>query len=275
MIEELLVFTQKAGKIILKQRNNIKPLKHKDNTVESVVTQTDETISDLFEKFIKKQFSNLDYIIIDEEKISKYGKDIFKYVENSDYQFVIDPIDGTLQYANGHPLYGLSIGVFKKAQPLMGIIYLPEINELIYCDDRKAYYVQKAFTKKEQKNEIKKQNKSSSSIIFGHTWIWDLTDEFSIQNTVLIDYYSAVSQCLYTLVGKAKGYAMYLHLWDIAGAIPIAEKVGMKIFEYGSEKIYNKISPFYFTTEMWTKKPCILCHQEDYKNIHSIIKSKI
>ena len=275
MIEELLAFTQKAGKIILKQRNNIKPLKHKDNTVESVVTQTDETISDLFEKFIKKQFSNLDYIIIDEEKISKYGKDVFKYVEKSDYQFVIDPIDGTIQYANGHSLYGLTIGVYKKGKPMLGIIYLPEINELIYCDEQKAYYVQKAFTKKEQKNEIKKQNKSSSSIIFGHTWIWDLTDEFSIQNTVLIDYYSAVSQCLYTLVGKAKGYAMYLHLWDVAGAIPIAEKVGMKIFEYGSEKTYNKISPLCFTTEMWTRKPCILCHQADYKNICSIIKSKI
>ena len=45
MIEELLAFTQKAGKIILKQRNNIKPLKHKDNTVESVVTTVLESHS--------------------------------------------------------------------------------------------------------------------------------------------------------------------------------------------------------------------------------------
>jgi len=275
MIEELLIFTKKTKKIFLSQKTKVQPVTQKDKTIESLVTQTDVAISDLFEKFIKKHFSHLNYIILDEEKISKYGKDIFKHIEKSEYQFVIDPIDGTIQYANGHSLYGLTIGIYKNTKPMFGIIYLPELDELIYCDERKAYHVQNAFTKQERTTEIKKCKQARCSMIFGHAWIWSLTDEFSIQRAVFIDYYSAVSQCFYTLLGKAKGYAMYLHLWDIAGAIPIAQKLGIKVFEYGNDTIYDKISSLYFTPDMWTKKPCILCHPEDYQEIRSMLKPKI
>ncbi|MBQ8464470.1 MAG: inositol monophosphatase family protein [Alphaproteobacteria bacterium] len=275
MIEELLKFTKKSGILLKKQEQKTTLLGKKDNTVESVVTQADVAVSNLFEKFVKKTFSHLNYMIIDEEKMSKFGDKIFEYIKTTEYQFVIDPIDGTLQYANHHPFYGITIGVYHKARPLMGIIYLPRVQELVYCDERKAYYMHNAFARNQWKEEIKAGQITTSPIIFGHSWLWKQTKEFSIKKNVLIDYYSAVSQSLYTLTGQAKAYAMNLHLWDIAGAMPIAEKVGMKIFQYEGNVVYDHISDKFFDLNMWTRKPCILCNLRDLEEIRAIMAPKL
>ena len=70
MIDILLKFAKKTGNILRKNRNNISVLGNKDASVLSLVTQADIQISTLFEKMVKDNFSNLDYIIIDEETIS-------------------------------------------------------------------------------------------------------------------------------------------------------------------------------------------------------------
>ncbi len=274
MIEKLLDFAKKSGKIIKNNSKNIEKICNKDDSQASIVTKTDIRISDLFTKTIKTHFSHLNHIIIDEEKISQYGDNIFDAVKNSEFQFVIDPIDGTIQYANNHPLCGISIGVYKNARPYMGIIYLPILNELIYFDSDKAYKVQNAFLRNQTKEEILPKSSSSNPIIFAHNWAWNVTEKFSFDKGLLFNYFSAVSQSYYALTGQAKAYCMHLKLWDIAGTIPIASYLGMKIFEYGSSKIYDEISDKYFTANMHTKKHCVLCYPADYDAICEILEPR-
>lgn len=274
MIDILLKFAKKAGQEIKKNTKNIEKICNKDDSLASIVTKTDIMISDLFTKTIEKNFSNLNYMIIDEEKISKYGNSVFDVVKKTEYQFVIDPIDGTIQYANQHPLYGISIGVYKNAKPYMGILYLPELSKLIYFDSKKAYKLHNAFKKNQIKYEILPQNSSQNPIIFAHNWAWEVTENFSFDKGLLFNYFSAVSQSYYTLTGQAKAYCLHLRLWDIAGTIPIAYYLGMKIFEYGSSKIYDEISDQYFTSDLHTQKHCVLCYPADYKNICEIVKPK-
>ena len=275
MINILLDFTQKVGHKLRLMQQNVENICNKDTSVESLVTKADVYVSDFFEKVIKKHFSHLNYMIIDEEKISRYGKDIFEKINNTEYQFVIDPIDGTLQYANNHPLYGISIGVYKNTKPLLGILYLPKLNEMAYFDGQKAYWVQNCFKKKEVKIELFPKEKSDSSIVFGHSWLWELTSEFSVQKAVFLDYYSAVSQSFYPLIGKGKAYCMSLKLWDIAGTIPLANYLGMKIYEYGTDKTYDRISPEFFNTDMKTKNKCVMCYPADYKELCGWLKPKM
>ena len=75
MIDILLKFTQKAGRKLKSMRKNVKTMGNKDSSVSSLVTQADVYISDIFAKTVKKHFSHLSYMIIDEEKITNYGKD--------------------------------------------------------------------------------------------------------------------------------------------------------------------------------------------------------
>ena len=274
MIDILLNFANIAGQYLKQQRKNIKPILNKDTSVESLVTKSDLFVSDLFEKVIEDNFLKLNHIIIDEEKTTGYGNKVFDKINSSEYQFVIDPIDGTIQYASGHPLYGISIGVYKNAKPYMGLIYLPDLDELTYFDGVKAYLVQNAFSQAEKRTEILPGVKSSSPIIFGHPWLWNLSSDFSTSKALFIDYFSAVSQSFYTITGKAKAYCMNLKLWDIAGTIPITDYLGMKIYNYENNKICNQISEEFFDTNMSTKGSYILCYPEDYEKIKSLVIPK-
>ncbi len=274
MIDILLEFTKSAGEYLKEQQKTIKPLLNKDSSVCSVVTQADLHVSDLFEKTLQENFSDLNYIIIDEEKISKYGDDIFEKINQSEYQFVIDPVDGTIQYANGHALYGITVGVYKNTKPLIGIIYMPKMNELLYFDGHQAYHVENPFTDSEIKTELLPQTQSYSPIAFANQFIWNINNDLSLSNTAFFNYFSAVSQCFYTLIGKSKALCMKTCLWDIAGTIPIANYLGLKIFEYGSKKICDSISPECFNTNMSIKNPCIMCYPNNYDEIAKLVTPK-
>lgn len=274
MIDVLLEFTRQAGNIMCASQQKAQTIKAKDASVCSIVTKTDILVSEMFAKTIASNFADLNYMIIDEETISQYGDKIFDKINSTEYQFVIDPIDGTIQYANGHPLYGITIGVYQNKKPLVGLIYLPKTRELLYFDSKKCFFVENAFSNNEQKNQLLPHTKTSSPIIFGHYWLWKLTDRFSLSDTLLLNYFSAVSQSMYTLIGRAKAYALSLHLWDIAGVLPIANYLGYKILEYGTKKSYDSISDEFFTINMDTKNPCILCYPEEFDKICSIVEPR-
>lgn len=85
------------------------------------------------EKFIidKLNISYPDYKIVSEEFNS----------ENtwSEKFFTIDPIDGTINFANRLPLWGIQVACVENGKTVASVIYLPKLNELYVADDEKAY----------------------------------------------------------------------------------------------------------------------------------------
>ncbi|WP_053363468.1 inositol monophosphatase family protein [Bacillus sp. FJAT-27251] len=51
----------------------------------------------------------------------------------SDFEWVIDPIDGTINYSMGVPLYGVSIALTYKNEPVVAVISLPGLNEVYWA----------------------------------------------------------------------------------------------------------------------------------------------
>ncbi|MCP3763500.1 inositol monophosphatase [Domibacillus sp. A3M-37] len=52
---------------------------------------------------------------------------------DSNYKWVIDPIDGTINYSIGVPQYGVSIALTYKGDPIVGVIDLPGLNETYWA----------------------------------------------------------------------------------------------------------------------------------------------
>lgn len=50
-----------------------------------------------------------------------------------DYQWVIDPIDGTKSFVHGVPLYSTLVGLQIKGKPAVGVIYLPATNDIVFA----------------------------------------------------------------------------------------------------------------------------------------------
>ena len=60
--------------------------------------------------------------------------------KDSLYTWIIDPLDGTNNYANGYPLYCVSIALEYKNEIILGVVFVPELNQLFWAaKDQGAY----------------------------------------------------------------------------------------------------------------------------------------
>jgi myo-inositol-1(or 4)-monophosphatase len=95
-----------------------------------VLTQTDLEIGSRIIEAIEKEYPT--HNIIDEEAgVLDKG---------SAYTWVVDPIDGTSNFANGIPTYGLMIGLLREATPIASGIALPAFNEHYLAEKNKGAY---------------------------------------------------------------------------------------------------------------------------------------
>ena len=75
-----------------------------------LVTETDLLSEKVIKSTIRSEFD--DHSIMAEES----GKELTQ----SDYLWIIDPLDGTTNFVHGYPSYGISIGLLPKRKPLLG-----------------------------------------------------------------------------------------------------------------------------------------------------------
>lgn len=94
-----------------------------------LVTNLDEKIEEFLIGEIKKEYPTFD--IVSEEK--NFEKKVTKNC------FIIDPIDGTINFANNLPLWGIQICCYSGGKPVAAVINMPRINEFYSADEGGAY----------------------------------------------------------------------------------------------------------------------------------------
>ncbi len=79
------------------------------------------------ERFLRRQIDHTfpDDAILGEEELEKPG--------TSGRRWILDPIDGTYSFVHGVPLYAVLIGLEVDAEPLLGVVNLPALNETVYA----------------------------------------------------------------------------------------------------------------------------------------------
>lgn len=116
-------------------------IKGEDNN--QVLTETDLEIGKLLVEKVKQTYP--DYNIIDEEA--------GVVDNNSNFTWVIDPIDGTSNFASGVPTYGIMMGLLENETPIAGGFMIPPTNELYLAEKGKGTYLneKRIFVTKETK----------------------------------------------------------------------------------------------------------------------------
>ena len=94
-----------------------------------LVTNLDLEIEKFLISEIKKEYPNFD--IVSEEYNTNN--------QITDNCFIIDPIDGTINFANNLPLWGIQVACVKDGKTIASVISLPRINEFYYADETGAY----------------------------------------------------------------------------------------------------------------------------------------
>ena len=120
---------KEAGKILMRHYGRVKMAreKFKDNWVTNADLESERMIITA----IQKKYPS--HSILSEEK--------GKLDKKSDYKWIIDPLDGTHNYLQGLPIFGVSIGLEYRKEVILGVIYLPVYGWLFTVEKGKGAFL--------------------------------------------------------------------------------------------------------------------------------------
>lgn len=112
MINDLIKISREAGDIVKESFNKNIKISYKSNE-KDLVTEVDSLSEKHITDFIKSKYPS--HGILAEESGS--------IKEGEEYLWVIDPLDGTVNFAHGLPVFSISIGLRKNKQTIAGVVY--------------------------------------------------------------------------------------------------------------------------------------------------------
>ena len=144
LIDDLRDLSWEVSEILLYYANSIKNseqkkdfLKNKNN--DDPVTLADLEVNDLIIKRINEKYENFNWEILSEENFKINPQ----YLDNAEWLWVLDPLDGTKDFIQGTGNYAMHLALNYKKKPYIGVVLIPEKDELwishaekIWCEKR-------------------------------------------------------------------------------------------------------------------------------------------
>ena len=218
---------KKSGKMILKMQSWAGST---TKGVNDVVTAADYASEKLITDAIIKHFPEDG--IIAEEGSNRESK--------SGYTWVIDPLDGTLNYSRGLFMYGVSVGYLYESKPAGGAVYFPKFNELFVAEKGKGAYL--------NGKQIHVSENGVGNLTTGldcsnrHLEYRDL--HFSVHNILVKNSFMvaklmcSVAGICYTACGRYDAYmCLDTYLWDISPSGLILEEAGGRVSKLNGQPV--------------------------------------
>ena len=132
LIDDLITLSWEVSEILfyysqmLKDSNDkINILKNDNN--DDPVTLADLKVNELIIKRINEKYSGINWDILSEENVKV---DFSNFDKNVEWLWVIDPLDGTKDFIQGTNNYAMHLALNYKGKPLIGVVLIPEKDEL-------------------------------------------------------------------------------------------------------------------------------------------------
>lgn len=160
----------------------------------------------------------------------------------SGYQWIFDPIDGTKSFVCGVPLYGTMVAVMKDAQPLIGVINMPALNELVYASVGGGAWLSVGGAPPTAAKVSTVGNLADAVTVFTGPEVWRQArrwPEFErlCNASRLSRGWSDCYGCVLVATGRADIWAEpVVSLWDVAAAVPIIEEAGGRYTDFDARR---------------------------------------
>jgi len=223
--------SEKASKVLIRDFGELEKLQVSKKGPKDFVTNADIKAEKIIIEELKKARPN--YSIISEENGIEKNKD-------KSNTWIIDPIDGTINFLHGIPHFAISIALQFNNEIVSGLIFDPIKNELFYAEKNNG-----AFFNNQRIRVSKKNNINECLFAIG-----------KIKNEPDLIYRRSGCAALdmaYVASGRYDGYFQNnLNLWDIAAGIIIIKEAGGIINDIDLNNIGN-IKVLASSTEINTK----------------------
>ena len=203
--------SDKASKILIRDFGEIEKLQVSKKGPSDFVTNADLKTEKIIIEELKKAKPN--YSIISEENGIENNKD-------EDNTWIIDPIDGTINFLHGIPHFAISIALKSKNEIVSGLIFDPIKNEMFYAEKNNG-----AFFNNQRIRVSKKNDLNNCLFVTGGKIKKELDLPYRKSGCAALDM-------AYVASGRYDGYFQKdLNLWDIAAGIVLVKEAGGLINE--------------------------------------------
>lgn len=220
-LEIAIEASKEAGQIMLERRGHPGKIDYKGRI--NLVTEVDLLCEKKIIEIIKDNFP--DHSILAEEGGGT--------TTNSDYKWIIDPIDGTTNFAHDFPLYCSSIALEIKGEVLIGVVYVPVLDELFTAQKEKGAFLNN------KKIQVSKSNTLRESML-ATGFAYDV-HETDMDNVIHFKNFlkqaravrrpgSAAIDLCYVAAGRFDGFWEFnLYPWDVAAGVLLIQEAGGKV----------------------------------------------
>ncbi len=230
MINDLINIAKEAGEIINEGFGKARKVEFKTNET-NLVTEIDKAAEKLITDFIKKKFPSHG-ILAEESGEMKSG---------ADYLWVIDPLDGTTNFAHGLPVFSVSIALQKNDVTIAGVVY-DVINKIAYSTEKGSGAFANDAKMNVSKNDILRRSVLASGFPYNVIENPDNLLEKFTEMTKLVRGIrrlgSAAMDLAYTAKGVFDGYwELNLNPWDICAGMLLVEEAGGVVSDFYNNPI--------------------------------------
>ena len=234
MLKTTLINAVKAGAAELSRFFNKSFVVSNKEGINNLVTEADHASEKAILDVIKKEFPG-HYILSEEAG---------EIIQDSSYKWIIDPIDGTVNFAHSIPLCCVSIGVEYNGEIVLASVYNPIMNELFFAEKGKGS------TLNDKPIRVsKKQNVLNACLVTGFPYTYldvpngplQIFEKLIRKGIPVRRLGSAATDLCWVAAGRFDGfYEHKLQPWDSAGGYLIVEEAGGKVTDFKG----NKFSPY-------------------------------
>ena len=223
MLKQTLLNAAKAGGDVMTSFfNGTFAISNKEG-INNLVTEADYAAEKAIFEVIKKEYPD-HYLLSEEAGILE---------TTSNYKWIIDPIDGTINFAHGIPICAVSIGVEKDGVMVAGVVYSPALNELFVAERGGGAWLN------DKQLHISKETELVKSCLvtgFPYTYLDDPNgplecfERFIRKGVPVRRLGSAALDLCWVAAGRFDGfYEHKLQPWDSAAGFLMVEEAGGKV----------------------------------------------
>ena len=231
MINIAVRAARQAGSIIIRHLNQLEMLEVVEKGRNEFVSQVDRLAEEAIIEVIRDYHP--DHSILAEES-GETG--------NHEYQWIIDPLDGTTNYLHGFPVFCVSIAIAHEGKIEHGVVYDPLRQEVFTASRGQGAHLDG------RRIRVSKRTRMSQSLIatgFPYRMNKQFIDDYlAMLKTVIEDSAgvrrpgSAALDLCYVAAGRVDGFwEIGLNVWDIAAGALMIREAGGRISDYrGTDK---------------------------------------
>ena len=228
---ELEAIVRKAGGIVIDNDSKTRTIRHKGRI--DLVTETDLAVEEMLKESLASLLPEADFL----------AEETAKDTEPGELTWIIDPLDGTTNFAHGLPFVANSVGLWHRDRIVLGVVNLPLLGELFSASVGKGTRMNGKPVSVSSANAMEDSllatgfpyaiEEHLETILRHFKTLLPLTQGIRRPGAAALDL-------AYVACGRFDGFfESALHPWDTAAGLLLVQEAGGQVSEFEAKTPYT------------------------------------